>query len=75
MHVSESATLELPDLRENNTHLVLLSVTCIGAVGLAARTYFFASESRLPLPPSPPNRRLLGRPFPASSNQVYLLLY
>lgn len=53
---------QLPDLRisENNTQVALLAVACLVGVSVVARAYLFDSESRLPLPPSPPTLRLLG---------------
>ncbi|KAG0703536.1 cytochrome P450, partial [Suillus ampliporus] len=58
-----STMLYLPDLHvSENTELVLAVAACLG-VGAAIRTYL-NSGSKLPLPPSPPSRGLLGHELP-----------
>ncbi|KAG1741572.1 cytochrome P450 [Suillus paluster] len=57
--------LQLPDLPiSHNAQLLLGVVACFWAVGVIVRTYLPRSKSHFPLPPSPPNRRLLGHFIP-----------
>ncbi|KAG0705212.1 cytochrome P450 [Suillus ampliporus] len=54
--------LQLSDLP--NTQILLGVAACLGVVGVITRAYLPASNSGLPLPPSPPNWRLLGHSLP-----------
>ncbi|KAG1748503.1 cytochrome P450 [Suillus paluster] len=57
--------LQLPDLRiSDNARLVLDTAACFVVVAVIVRAYLFKSDSGLPLPPSPPSRRLLGHFVP-----------
>ncbi|KAG0692632.1 cytochrome P450 [Suillus ampliporus] len=47
-----------------NTQLILSAAACLGIVGLIIRACLAKSESRLPLPPSPPTWRLRGHSLP-----------
>ncbi|KAG1792202.1 cytochrome P450 [Suillus plorans] len=57
--------LQLPDLRiSDNTSLTLDVAACVGVIGTIAWVYLRKSDSRLPLPPSPPTWRLRGHFLP-----------
>jgi hypothetical protein len=56
--------LQLADLPiSDNSQLALGTAACLG-VGVIVRAYLAKSDSGLPLPPSPPNSRLLGHFLP-----------
>ncbi|KAG1756247.1 cytochrome P450 [Suillus paluster] len=56
---------QLSDLPvSDNTQLLLGVVACLGAIAVIFRVYLPGSKSGFPLPPSPPNRRLLGHFVP-----------
>ncbi|KAG2100196.1 cytochrome P450 [Suillus discolor] len=57
--------LQLPDLRiSDNKSLILDVAACVGAIGTIVWVYLRKSDSRLPLPPSPPTSRLQGHFLP-----------
>ncbi|KAG1814531.1 cytochrome P450 [Suillus variegatus] len=57
--------LQLPDLRiSDNTSLTLDIAACVGVIGTIVWVYLRKSDSRLPLPPSPPTWRLRGHFLP-----------
>ncbi|KAG1899835.1 cytochrome P450 [Suillus fuscotomentosus] len=57
--------LQLPDLRiSDSTSLTLDVVACVGVIGTIIWVYLRSSDSRLPLPPSPPTWRLRGHFLP-----------
>ncbi|KAG1855087.1 cytochrome P450 [Suillus tomentosus] len=57
--------LQLPDLRiSDNTSLTLDVAACVGVIGTIVWVYLRKSDSRLPLPPSPPTWRLQGHFLP-----------
>ncbi|KAG1899819.1 cytochrome P450 [Suillus fuscotomentosus] len=57
--------LQLPNLRiTDNTSLTLDVVACVGVIGTIVWVYLRKSDSRLPLPPSPPTWRLQGHLLP-----------
>ncbi|KAG2049577.1 cytochrome P450 [Suillus hirtellus] len=59
--------LQLPDLRiSDNTSLTLDVAACVGVVATIVWVYLRKSNSRLPLPPSPPTWRLRGHFLPPS---------
>ncbi|KAG1855085.1 cytochrome P450 [Suillus tomentosus] len=58
--------LQLPNLRiSDNTSLTLNVATCVGVIGTIVWVYLRKSDSRLPLPPSPPTWRLQGHLLPS----------
>ncbi|KAG1792197.1 cytochrome P450 [Suillus plorans] len=57
--------LQLPDLRiSDNKSLILDVAACVGVIGTIVWVYLRKSDSRLPLPPSPPTWRLRGHLLP-----------
>ncbi|KAG2067030.1 cytochrome P450 [Suillus decipiens] len=57
--------IELSDLHiSGNARLILNAGACVGLIGAVIWTYLRKSGSRLPLPPSPPTRRLWGHSLP-----------
>ncbi|KAG2100171.1 cytochrome P450 [Suillus discolor] len=57
--------LQLPDLRISDTTSLTLDVAaCVGVIGTIVWVYLRKSDSRLPLPPSPPTWRLRGHLLP-----------
>ncbi|KAG2091002.1 cytochrome P450 [Suillus discolor] len=53
--------LQLPDLRiSDNMSLTLGVAACVGVIGTIVWVYLRKSDSRLPLPPSPPTWRVRG---------------
>ncbi|KAG1743395.1 cytochrome P450 [Suillus lakei] len=57
--------LQPPDLHiSSKTQLVLGAAACVGVIGVIVRTYLRKSDTRLPLPPSPPTWRLRGHFLP-----------
>ncbi|KAG2349375.1 hypothetical protein BDR05DRAFT_226308 [Suillus weaverae] len=57
--------LQLPGLPvSDNAQLILSVAACLGVIGVIAQASFAVSESGFPLPPSPPNWRLLGHSLP-----------
>ncbi|KAG1739304.1 cytochrome P450 [Suillus lakei] len=61
-------------LISDNVQLVLNVAACLGVVGLIARASYPRSKSGLPLPPSPPNWRLMGHSLPPPNNRVPSLI-
>ncbi|KAG2067035.1 cytochrome P450 [Suillus decipiens] len=60
--------LQLSDLHiSGNARLILNAGACVGLIGAVIWAYLRKSGSRLPLPPSPPNRRLFGHLLPPRS--------
>ncbi|KAG2366032.1 cytochrome P450 [Suillus spraguei] len=60
--------LQLSDLHiSGNARLILNAGACVGVMGAVIWAYLRKSGSRLPLPPSPPTRRLLGHLLPPRS--------
>ncbi|KAG1743392.1 cytochrome P450 [Suillus lakei] len=60
--------LQLPDLRiPCGTQLVLGAAACVAVVGVIVWTYLRKSDTRLPLPPSPPTWRLRGHFLPSDN--------
>ncbi|KAG1899818.1 cytochrome P450 [Suillus fuscotomentosus] len=56
---------QLPDLRISDTMSLTLDVAaCVGVLGTIVWVYLRKSDSRLPLPPSPPTWRLQGHFLP-----------
>jgi hypothetical protein len=58
--------LLLPGLHiDENTQLVLGVAACLVMVVVISRVYRLRSKNSLPLPPSPPNWRLMGHFLPS----------
>ncbi|KAG2037320.1 cytochrome P450 [Suillus americanus] len=63
--------LQLPDLRiSDNTQPVLNAAICVGIIGVVFWAYLPKSDSRLPLPPSPPTWRLRGHFLPPRNTSL-----
>ncbi|KAG1750461.1 cytochrome P450 [Suillus paluster] len=63
-----SAMLHPPTPRiSDNMQLVLSAAACLGIIAVIARGFLPQSNSGLPLPPSPPTRRLRGHFLPPHS--------
>jgi hypothetical protein len=57
--------LQLPDLRiSDSSQLAFGAVACLGAGVIIIWAFLTKSDSKFPLPPSPPNWRLRGHFLP-----------
>ncbi|KAG2049584.1 cytochrome P450 [Suillus hirtellus] len=66
--------LQLPDLHiSDNMSLTLDVATCVGVIGAIVWVYLRKSDSRLPLPPSPPTWRLQGHFLPPHNPSLTLV--
>ncbi|KAG1743394.1 cytochrome P450 [Suillus lakei] len=60
--------LRLPDLHiSSKTQLFFGTAACVGVIGVILRAFLRKSDSRLPLPPSPPTWRLRGHFLPPNN--------
>ncbi|KAG1890767.1 cytochrome P450 [Suillus subluteus] len=63
--------LQLADLRiSDNTQHILGATICVGIIGVIVWAYLRKSDSRLPLPPSPPTWRLRGHFLPPRNTSL-----
>ncbi|KAG1845716.1 cytochrome P450 [Suillus subalutaceus] len=60
--------LQFPNLPiYDKTQLILNAAACVGVIGVVVWAYLRKSDSRLPLPPSPPTWRLRGHFLPPNN--------